>query len=302
MAPKELTPEEWRERLHQNPKRLELPEPLHSKTLSLDAKDKIFAGFLEISQNKTNNESTDKDNEAKEIADLECLERALADTGDGVYAQEIRLLLFKRQSVAEIEQNLRWAQDVIEADIKGRWIVQREVFVGEEFQDLCVELTLFGVDDLGEFGFEVKDKEDKETQLAAYKAELQRLNDEYWQHKQHVWRLEANTPLGPMRRAYEACRQKPDWHLSEWLRRDCAGRGGCCRRKCGCCEKARKTEREWNHGHCTSACRCCIASKGCSSKGKTTVEEDLKAVPFGFVAYETPYDERMFCEYILGMG
>lgn len=104
-----------------------------------------------------------------------------------------------------------------------------------------MELTLFGVDKLGEFGFEVKDKEEKETQLAVYKAELQLLNDEYWQDNEHVWRLEANTTLGPMRRAYKACRRKPDWHLSEWLRRDCAGRGGCYGRKCRCCEKARET-------------------------------------------------------------
>ena len=47
----------------------------------------------------------------------------------------------------------------------------------------------------------------KECQLVAYKTELQRLNDDYWQHKQHLRRLEANTPLGPVGRADEACRQ-----------------------------------------------------------------------------------------------
>lgn len=133
MTPRELTPEEWRGRLHQNPKPPELLEPLHS----LDAKDKNIAEFLEISQDKTNNESTDKDNEAKEIADLEYLARALANTGDGVYAQEIRLLLFKRQLVAEIEQNLLWAQNIIEADIKGRYRVEGKFCWGGASGSLC---------------------------------------------------------------------------------------------------------------------------------------------------------------------
>lgn len=52
-----------------------------------------------------------------------------------------------------------------------------------------------------------KKKKKKECQLVAYKTELQRLNDDYWQHKQHLRRLEANTPLGPVGRADEACRQ-----------------------------------------------------------------------------------------------
>lgn len=328
MTPKEPTAEEWCARLHQTLNPRDLVKSLHSKTLSLDDKDKIFEEFLEIMNKKEEEKKGDdrdewfeEDGEDEDdlrwpnenknttdltTSDLEYLERALSNTGDGVYAQEIRLLLFKRQSVAEVEQNLRWAQDIIEADIKGRWIVQREIFVKGEVQSLCIELMVLGMDgepDFGDCEAEGKDNkvEKKEGQLAAYKAELQRLNDDYWRHKQHLWRLEANTPLGPVGQAYEACRQKPNWYLSDWLRRDCAGRGGCCGRKCGCCEKARETEREWNHGHCTSACRCCIQSKECSTQDKVTVEDDLKVVPFDLVAYKTPYDVRVFREYIWGM-
>lgn len=223
-----------------------------------------------------------------------------------MYAHGIRLLLSKRQSVAETKENHHWAQNIIEADIKGRWVVQWEILVkGEEVQSLCIELMVLGMDgepDFGDCEGKGNKVEKKEGQLAAYKAELQRLNDDYWQHKQHLWRLEANTPLGAVGRAYEACRQKPNWYLSEWLCRDCAGRGRCYRRKCGCCEKARETEREWNHGHCTSACRCCIQSKECSTQDKVTVEDDLEVVPFDLVAYKTPYNVRMFREYIWGMG
>lgn len=39
----------------------------------------------------------------------------------------------------------------------------------------------------------------------------------------------------------------------------------------------------------------------CSTQDKVMVEDDLKVVPFDLVAYKTPYDVRMFREYIWGM-
>ena len=142
-----------------------------------------------------------------------------------------------------------------------------------------------------------KKVENKEAQLAAYKAELWRLNDDYWQHKQRLWRLEAKLPPGAMGEPMKH-KKEPNWYLSDWLRRNCAGKGARYGRECGCCEKDRETERELGHGHCTSRYRRCIQSKECSAKDNVTVEDGLKVVPFDLVAYKIPYDGRMFRLYI----
>lgn len=64
-----------------------------------------------------------------------------------------------------------------------------------------------------------------------------------------------------------AYRKDPNWYLCEWLRQDCAGRGGCCGRSCNCCEKLRASafgvlHLKWDHGHCISACGCYIRTRG----------------------------------------
>lgn len=117
---------------------------------------------------------------------------------------------------------------MIEADIKACWLVQREVYIREEVQALQAFLHLCtGDDDDGDLDDEAAHRA---TQLDTYRERLKHLNEQYWAHSQLIWRLQGNISNGVVNRAFKSYREDPNWYLCEWLRQDCAGRGGCCGR------------------------------------------------------------------------
>lgn len=150
-----------------------------------------------------------------------------------------------------------WCQNVIKADIEMRRIVQREIYLKEEVQALQKALTL---------SLPSEEKAVQKYILGTYGEELRDLNDQYLRHVKGTWKQDVGGPTAALKRAFKAWRQDPDWYLCEWLRQDCAGRGGCCARDCGCCGKARDTHREQNRGHCTGTCGCCIRTCGDGKK------------------------------------
>ncbi|KAJ5178414.1 uncharacterized protein N7500_001113 [Penicillium coprophilum] len=86
---------------------------------------------------------------------------------------------------------------------------------------------------------------------------------QYWQYERELYKFESSLPAGPLRRAYDTNRSNPKWYLHPDLTNDCAGRGGCCGRQCGCCEKREPTpERPRGLGHCTVECSCCANARG----------------------------------------
>ncbi|CAG7926330.1 unnamed protein product [Penicillium olsonii] len=66
-----------------------------------------------------------------------------------------------------------------------------------------------------------------------------------------------------LKEAYIKLRRDATWFMREGLVQDCADRGGCCGRQCGCCAKRHlSTRRRRGEGHCTTECGCCISSRG----------------------------------------
>ncbi|KAJ5146443.1 uncharacterized protein N7515_001007 [Penicillium bovifimosum] len=63
---------------------------------------------------------------------------------------------------------------------------------------------------------------------------------------------------GPLSRAFDLWRSHPRWYMHPVLREDCAARGGCCSRECGCClNRSLNLARTHAAGHCTAECGCC---------------------------------------------
>ncbi|THC87830.1 hypothetical protein EYZ11_012726 [Aspergillus tanneri] len=100
-------------------------------------------------------------------------------------------------------------------------------------------------------------------------SEMQDLQKKLQEFARNIWKIEREThtilsffPDGPIKRALCARQQQSDWHLSEWLRADCAGHGGCCGRGCGCCTRPRSEKRPNHVGHCTMECMCCEKVRG----------------------------------------
>lgn len=80
-------------------------------------------------------------------------------------------------------------------------------------------------------------------------------------------------PAKPLKELYDSLREDPKWYLREELVEDCKGRGGCCARECGCCEKRQATPGYTKGiGHCSVTCGCCIETRGFEL---TEQEEDM---------------------------
>ncbi|KAJ5121257.1 uncharacterized protein N7515_009218 [Penicillium bovifimosum] len=53
------------------------------------------------------------------------------------------------------------------------------------------------------------------------------------------------------------------WYMHKRLVKDCASRGGCCARSCGCCLNRNIDQtRKLGVGHCTLRCGCCQRARG----------------------------------------
>ena len=220
------------------------------------------------------------------------LEFRLEDSGCFELAQVVRWLSFWNLPMKSLEKGLEWSEAIVYADVSIRRVVQREIYVREEANALQKSLALEEVDN--------QDKRaTKQARLEGYEDELEALNNRYWELVYCAGGFESVMPAGILGRAFKSCRTDPEWYLCQWLREDCARRGGCCGRGCGCCEKARTTERQWNQGHCTSVCSCCIREQRRSDEDVRSeqfqAEQDFS---FEFADMECQYSARLNRAYI----
>ncbi|GAQ12122.1 hypothetical protein ALT_9443 [Aspergillus lentulus] len=148
---------------------------------------------------------------------------------------------------------MKWCSNMIMADVIGRYVVQTEVHERDMLRSKRKELQLCN---------SPEKSATIESVIRRTKRTLENTNDIYRRLYRTLWELQEHMPSGPLCRAFLAWRANPDWYLCDWLRRECAGRGGWCGRSCGCCEKPRDTGRLLNRGHCTLACSCYIQTKG----------------------------------------
>lgn len=63
------------------------------------------------------------------------------------------------------------------------------------------------------------------------------------------------------------------WYMRKEMVYDCADRGGCCSRGCGCCARRSLSNTTRIRGHCTMECWCCI-----SFRDPSLTEEDQTSI------------------------
>lgn len=178
------------------------------------------------------------------------IELKLEAKGKWMEAQKLRKL--QTRALGESRVNLEHLVSVVETEIRIQEIVQRETFLKEECQSLYDKLS-------------TKDHftEGDEQKLSRWLDELDALNKEYWRQERDEYTLVITRySCYPSTRAYSSTRRRSGWHLNRLLRTDCAERGGCCGRVCGCCERPRSITRAFRFGHCTASCGCCQRSRG----------------------------------------
>lgn len=101
------------------------------------------------------------------------------------------------------------------------------------------------------------------------KEQLQNLNKEYWIFSQKLWQAQSAFKTGPLTRAISLWHSHPRWYMHKFLVQDCAGKGGCCGRDCGCCvNRPIAQSRKLGVGHCTMECGCCAKYRGFDLTGE----------------------------------
>lgn len=139
-------------------------------------------------------------------------------------------------------------------DIRRRETAQREASLIDKCRQATEPITKD--DDI-----HLQQEKDRQN-LDQWNKELNTLNQEYWSIERLIYIQDTRCPSRPLKRAYTSFRKKPQWYLFHWLCEDCASRGGCCGRACGCCIQSRRVFRPNGHGHCTKFCDCCIRARG----------------------------------------
>ena len=223
---------------------------------------------------------------------MRLLESRLEESGYTQLAQVVRWLSFWNLPKKNLRLSLEWSYAIVCCDMGMRRVVQLEIYIQEERKAL--EKESLG-SSTGKSATKITAKLDE------YDKALQFINEDYWNLSREIWKVEGLLPAGALSRAFKSCRTNPDWYLCQWLRQDCARRGGCCGRGCGCCEKARTANRQWNRGHCTGMCGCCIRTQGRKDINAAQCElEELNS--FRIAYYMTQYSARVNRAYIWGLS
>ncbi|KAJ5975002.1 hypothetical protein N7481_008709 [Penicillium waksmanii] len=159
--------------------------------------------------------------------------------------------------------------NLIESDLRLRELTQREEVIRQQYQAI-----------------KFLSPENRREAHMKYPQLLDSISKEYWEEERSYYYLEASLLNGPVTRAYSKNRENPRWYLHKDLRNDCAGKGGCCGRGCGCCENREIIPgRMKGVGHCTSECGCCIQNRDF----ELTPEEEEKLVK---IRFDTLNDDR----------
>ncbi|KAI9932557.1 hypothetical protein MW887_008802 [Aspergillus wentii] len=142
-------------------------------------------------------------------------------------AGQSRLTQVVRYYAYRIRENrgeAKWSQSRIELETCLHWAAQREIYIQEEVSALRKSCEL-NTDNFMESGsWHTNGAIEKRVSLSG-----------------------EPTPTGISVNGYAKSVQ---------------GKGGCCGRKCGCCESPRKTHRHMRLGHCMTGCGCCIRHHG----------------------------------------
>jgi hypothetical protein len=174
----------------------------------------------------------------------------------------------------------RWAQSIIETEILLREVTQHEHFVKE-----CIQIV------------NGNSNQTAKALIPDMIEDLISLDREYTRLERTYETLMAGCPAGPMKSGYLWIRKQPSWHLkSDWLRKDCIDRGGCCGRSCRCCENPPDPRRRRGWGHCTAECACCKSVSGFRSteRGKRLMQPDYNLTVHPW----SQYSRQMFRAYV----
>ncbi|KGO63523.1 hypothetical protein PITC_049050 [Penicillium italicum] len=197
----------------------------------------------------------------KKIEKLKELETEFQQNGPDIIRLEISKK-FRRGMIGTKEEELKYRGDVnaLQRCRYERYVYEQDLDEKEDrladFLDLETKLR-----EIAQWENCLKDRYEQDP--ARIDQEL-RITEKEYKRIEHERGMIRNYFFdGPLGRAFEFWRAHPRWYMHRVLREDCASRGGCCGRACGCCLNRKLSyDRQSAVGHCTIECGCCHKTRG----------------------------------------
>lgn len=195
-------------------------------------------------------------------------ERALEASGQIYELQLARFLAFQSLSPSKLEKFD--IDGLLSTEAKMRENTQREMALKDELATL-----------------EKKRKHRLRFFRSAFRStrllnEISTLGEHYSILEMRWSRIRASFKDSPFTRGIDLWRSDSRWYMHRVLRQDCAERGGCCERSCGCCLRRELSERRFAGGHCTAECHCCKKARrpqtNTESKRSEVLEDSIHGI------------------------
>lgn len=188
------------------------------------------------------------------MAQRALLERSIEcdDAGEFAIAQRLRYYHAKIAMPVSTAQLLEWGKTIVISETRLCELAQREEFLSTECDKLRRTATTAS-----------QLSAEEQQQLADWEEQVAGLVHEFWLQCRLKFAIEQSLPAYIIRMGYYTYINslKNRAVNNKLLKLICSGRGGCCYRKCGCCERPRG-KRLSKHGHCTIECKCCEQTRG----------------------------------------
>lgn len=117
--------------------------------------------------------------------------------------------------------------------------------------------------------------------MQKWEEELHHLQEGISFQQHRLYKCETFLPRQPLKQMYDSVRENPTCYCHPELVKDCAERGGCCSRSCGCCQTRHLTTLSTKGiGHCTIGCSCCSEHRGAnpSREERTGVNKIIESM------------------------
>ncbi|CAI7601586.1 unnamed protein product [Penicillium glandicola] len=211
----------------------------------------------------------------RQITRLEKIETGAQSYGPDI----IRLAIsqkFRRGMIGTMESHLKWRGEInaLQRCRYDRYVYEQELDEKEDrlanFLDVETRLREIAQRELCLM-------EQLEQDPVRIQQEISDGQKEYIRLEQEWWMIRNSFSTGSLERAFDHWRGNPRWYMHRVLREDCAGRGGCCGRGCGCClNRKLDSTRRRAVGHCTVECGCCQKARGVVLSGDEKKEFSIR--------------------------
>ncbi|KAJ5093076.1 hypothetical protein N7456_008937 [Penicillium angulare] len=160
--------------------------------------------------------------------------------------------LYRAGKIEAVQEYRMQYFDIMDGDYSGRLLQAEDELLNNSQYEEALRKRLAGEENENTSG--------ENGPLQDLQKKVSEAERQTWILKRRLWALRSAAPDTIFTRGITLWRSNPKWFMHRALCEDCAGKGGCCGRGCGCC--AKRLANGVPAGHCTLECPCCESARG----------------------------------------